>query len=46
VQQLGYKGVKSTLIYTNIEPVIFGSGDNCDFIEWVTEKPEDIKELL
>jgi integrase/predicted RNA-binding Zn-ribbon protein involved in translation (DUF1610 family) len=45
-QLLGHKDVRNTMIYINIEHAIFGAGDNDEFTVRVTEKTEEIKELL
>jgi integrase len=45
-QLLGHKDIKNTMIYINIEHALFGAGDNDEFTVRVTEKPEEIKELL
>ena len=45
-QLLGHKDVRNTMIYINVEHAIFGAGENDEFIVRVTDKPEEIKELL
>jgi integrase len=45
-QLLGHKEIKNTMIYINIEHAIFGASENDEFTVRVTEKPEEIKELL
>jgi len=45
-QLLGHKDIRNTMVYINIEHAIFGAGENDEFTVRVTEKPEEIKELL
>jgi integrase len=45
-QLLGHKEIKNTMIYINIEHAIFGASESDEFTVRVTEKPEEIKDLL